>query len=66
MVKGADWTSNNDIQQTFNSADPVGPYVIFNIAGNKARLVSIVDFEDKRVVVKEIKSHAEYDRKEYR
>jgi mRNA interferase HigB len=66
IVKDADWTCNNDIQQTFNTADPVGRYVIFNIAGNKARLVSIVDFTNKSVIVKEIKSHQEYDRTEYR
>jgi mRNA interferase HigB len=66
IVKGADWTCDNDIQQTFNTADPVGRYVVFNIAGNKARLVSIVDFTDKSVIVKEIKNHQEYDRTEYR
>jgi mRNA interferase HigB len=66
VVKGADWANNNDIQQTFNTADPVGFYVVFNIAHNKARLVSIVDFADERVTVKEVVSHARYDRKNYR
>lgn len=66
IVKGADWKNNSDIQQTLNTAEPVGIYVIFDIAHNKARLVSIVDFTDKRVTVKEIVSHARYDRKDYR
>lgn len=66
IVDGADWASNTDIQQTFNTADPVGRYVVFNIAHNRARLVSIVNFAEKRVTVKEIVSHARYDRKDYR
>jgi mRNA interferase HigB len=66
IVKEADWTCNSDIQQTFNTADPVGRCVIFNIAGNKARLAAIVNFPEKRVTVKEIVSHERYDRKEYR
>ena len=66
IVTGADWTCNSDIQQTFNTADPVGIYVVFNIAGNKARLIAIVNFSEKRVTVKEIVSHARYDRKDYR
>jgi len=66
IVNEADWTCNSDIQQTFNTADPVGRYVIFNIAGSKARLAAIVNFTEKRVTVKEIVSHARYDRKDYR
>ncbi len=65
IVKGAEWTCNNDIQQTFNTADPVGKYVVFNIAGNQARLAAVVNFEEKLVIIKEIVSHAVYDRKEY-
>jgi mRNA interferase HigB len=65
IVKEADWTCNSDIQQTFNSADPVGRYVVFNIAGNRARLVALVNFEDKRVTVKDVVSHGDYDRMEF-
>lgn len=66
VVAEADWTCNSDIQQTFNTADPVGIYVIFDIAHNKARLVAIVNFAEKRVTVKETLNHADYDRKAYR
>jgi mRNA interferase HigB len=66
VVSEAGWTCSSDIQQTFNTADPVGNYVIFNIAGNKARLVAIVNFSEKRVTVKQVLSHAEYDRETYK
>ncbi len=66
IVAAADWTCKSDIQQTLNTADPVGRYVVFNIAHNKARLISIVDFTGKSVTIKEIVRHADYDEKEYR
>lgn len=66
IVAAADWTCNSDIQQTLNTADPVGRYVVFNIAHNRARLVATVDFIDKSVTIKEIIRHSDYDEKEYR
>jgi mRNA interferase HigB len=50
---------------TYKNADPVKrDRVIFNIAHNKARLVAIVNFKDRRVVVEKVLIHAEYDRKD--
>jgi mRNA interferase HigB len=66
IVKESAWTCNSDVQQTFNTSDPVGKHIIFNIAGNKARLVAIVNFPEKRVTVKQVLSHAEYDRETYK
>ena len=65
IVKEADWTCNSDVQQTFNTADPVGIYVIFNIARNKARLAAIINFPEKRVTIKHIVKHDAYNRKDY-
>ena len=50
------------VRQTLNSADRVGQYVIFNIAQNKARLISIINYRDQRVIVMKILEHARYDR----
>ncbi|HEX5423270.1 MAG TPA: type II toxin-antitoxin system HigB family toxin [Candidatus Acidoferrales bacterium] len=65
IVEGADWCNLSDVQQTFNTADPVGRYVVFNIAGNKARLIAIVDFDEKQVLVKQVLKHDSYDRKDF-
>jgi mRNA interferase HigB len=47
----------------FGSADFVADNrVIFNIAGNKFRVVARVSYSHKRLLVKFIGSHADYDR----
>lgn len=59
----ADWGSFADIREMFNSADYVGnDRYVFNIHGNSYRLVAMVFFPAKRVYIRWIGTHAEYDR----
>lgn len=59
----ADWSCVTDIKNTFNSADYVGNNrFVFNIKGNDYRLVAIVIFSIKRVYIRWIGTHKEYDK----
>lgn len=61
--KRAKWGCMNDVVATIPSADPVGPkHVVFNIAGNKYRLVATVYFPQHTLWVKFIGTHAQYDK----
>lgn len=61
-VKNSLWTSPADIKAVFGSASFVGAdRVVFNIAGNKYRLIVKVEYERKTVLVRFIGTHAEYD-----
>jgi len=61
--KLADWSTFNEIKQTFNSADFVGnDRYVFNIKGNKYRLVAVIHFDIRTVYIKFIGTHKEYDR----
>ena len=51
----------NALKQTFGSADWVRGYVVFDIGGNKYRLVADVVFRSQTVFVKQVMTHAEYD-----
>lgn len=63
IVKAAEWKSPQDIRDQFNSADFVGDNrVIFDIGGNKFRLVARVSYTFKQVLVKFVGTHNEYDR----
>jgi mRNA interferase HigB len=63
VVRAAEWANPADVKRMFRSADilPCGR-VIFNIGGNKYRLVAAVHYRGKRVYIRFIGTHAEYDR----
>jgi len=62
QVNRAAWAGPADIKAAFGSADFVGDNrVIFDIGGNKYRLVAHVSYGFSRVLVKFVGSHAEYD-----
>lgn len=63
-VNKADWQGPADVKAMFGSAvDFVGDNrVIFDIAGNKYRLVVHVAYRFKRVLIKFVGTHKEYDR----
>ena len=62
-VSEADWSNVNEVKQTFNSADYVGnERFVFNIKGNRYRLVAAVIFSIRTVYIKFIGTHAEYDK----
>ena len=55
-------------RRTHNVADvdQVGGYVVFNILGNRFRLICKISFEKGKVYVREILTHAEYDRDKWK
>ena len=55
-----------DLRKTFASADPVSPHTVFNISGNKYRLIAIVNYTLQAVVVEHVMTHAEYDLRRWR
>lgn len=62
LIGMSDYNDFNQLRTTFPSADYVHhKYTIFNIAGNKYRLVSVIDYNSQIVRIKRIWTHAEYD-----
>jgi mRNA interferase HigB len=58
----ANWKSLQDISKTFPATDMVGDLAIFNIRGNRYRLIVRMVFQYKRIYIKEFLTHAEYDK----
>jgi len=62
LVK-SDFRNFNELKKAYSSASLVGDdRVVFNIAGNKCRLVVRIVFEFKAVQVKWFGTHAAYDK----
>jgi mRNA interferase HigB len=51
-----------DLRKTFPSADLVGDKVVFNIGGNKYRLIAAIHFNRGKLYIRNILTHAEYDK----
>lgn len=62
-AKRADWKTPTDIKALYRSADILkGNRVVFNIGGNKYRLVVKINYPTKTVFIRFIGTHKEYDR----
>jgi mRNA interferase HigB len=62
IVNRTKYKSFNELRRTFPSADLVGNKIVFNIGGNKYRLVTAIHFNRGKVYIRHILTHAEYDR----
>jgi len=63
-IKQTNYKSFNELKRTFPSVDYVShQYTIFNISGNKYRLVSEIDYPAHVVSIKRVWTHAEYSMK---
>lgn len=63
IAKHAVWKTPNDIKRQFRSASIVGNNrVVFNIAGNKYRLVVSINYDYRIIYVRFIGTHKQYDR----
>ncbi len=62
IAKKATWQNLVEVQNDFSHADLVGKCVVFNIGGNKFRLIAKVEFQKQVIFIKFILSHSEYDK----
>ena len=61
-VRAANWNSLMDVRVQFPSADLVGRVLIFNILNNQLRLITVASWRSKRVFVKALLTHKQYDK----
>jgi mRNA interferase HigB len=60
-TESVDWKTPGDVRRTFNSADFVGDLTVFDVGGNKYRLVAFVHYRQRAVYIKHVLTH-EYDK----
>jgi mRNA interferase HigB len=62
----AQWQNFVELRQVFPSADQVENLTVFNIGGNNYRLITLVDYEYKKVFIRHVLTHAEYDKQNWK
>lgn len=60
-TRKANWQNLAELKQVYPSADLVGRYTVFNIKGNKYRLIARIVYRSQTLFVVAVMTHEEYD-----
>ena len=66
IAKRAKWTCLNDIRKTWRDTDQVDGKTVFNVKGNKFRLIAGINYQSQTIYIKHVLTHAEYDKEEWK
>lgn len=66
ITKKADWKNLADVKNDFRHADSAGVCTIFNIGGKDFRVVTKIFYPNKKVLIRFVMTHAEYNKKGYK
>jgi len=66
VVERAQWSNWSQLRSTFGKADLVqtktSTYIVFDVGGNKYRLIMMVNFQGQVVIVEAALTHRQYDK----
>lgn len=62
LIESGAFSNFAQLKATFSSVDKVGDKYVFNVGGNKYRLVAAIAFQPGLVWVKAVLTHSEYDK----
>lgn len=58
----AHWFSIQDVHEVYASADAVDKWTVFNVRGNRYRLITEINYLKQRVYIRHVLTHAEDSR----
>ena len=61
IAKKNNFDSFANLRQFFPSADQVGKFTIFNVGGNKVRLITAIHYNRGKIYIRAVLTHKEYD-----
>ena len=61
QMKQSDFASIEEVREVFSSADKVGKLTVFNIGGNRVRLIAAIHYNRKKVYIRAVLTHEEYN-----
>ena len=62
VVSHAVWANFGEVRALYPQADQVGKFTVFNIGGNKYRLIAVIHHNRGKVFVRHVLAHKEYDK----
>jgi mRNA interferase HigB len=61
QIKQNDFATIAEVREVFPSADKVGKLTVFNIGGNRVRLIAAIHYNRKKIYIRAVLTHKEYD-----
>ena len=61
LAKRNNFSNFAELKAMFSSADHVGRLTVFNIAGNKVRLIAALHYNRRKIYIRAVLTHSEYD-----
>ena len=61
IVRHTDFETFSDLRKTIPQADRVGRLTVFNIGRNKYRLITYIVYAGKRIYIRDLLTHPEYN-----
>jgi mRNA interferase HigB len=65
-MKSQNFTSFSELRSLFPTADKVGKLTVFNIGGNKVRIIAAIHFNQKRIYIRGVLTHSEYEEEKWK
>jgi len=62
----AEWRNLSEVRQAFRRADVVGDKTVFNVKGNAYRLIVHLRYDVGIIYIKDLLTHAEYDKGDWK
>ncbi|MGL5509019.1 MAG: type II toxin-antitoxin system HigB family toxin [Microcoleaceae cyanobacterium] len=66
IVKLNKFNSFVELRKEFPTADQVNNLTVFNIGGNKVRLIAAVHYNRQKIYIRAVLTHKEYDQGKWR
>jgi len=66
LIKQNDFLSFAELRNMFSSADKIGKLTVFNIGGNKVRIIAAIHYNRKKVYIRAVLTHKEYDTEKWK
>jgi len=66
LIRKENFQSFVELRKTFPSADQVNNLTIFNIGGNKVRLIAAIHYNRRKVYIRAVLTNKEYDQNKWR
>lgn len=61
LMKQNNFRNFAELREMFSSADQVGKLTVFFIGGNKVRLIAAIHYNRKKIYIRAVLTHKEYD-----